>query len=336
VKSLRNMRGLFCLLSVLFESFPKVLLACCCNFLNLKMKVENMIVKSVSVTMVLSILILASCSKNNEVLNSTDVENVNSELLSEAFVAETSEMSFILLSNINDSKLGSPSSSIPDLSSIDSPLIGAAIAISGTGGMNNPQGTITIDFKTGTTDHHGVLRKGIVKITYLGRRWAAGSTHAISFSGYSRNKVMISDSTTYTITNLTADSTDVTRDFHHVLKRCQLTFPDQKTFKRNAEFIASIDFVSKTTSLKAIDATNSAEGTTRFGANFVTNITDSLFYKSQCIGSKIFLPSEGAKTITIGPSTYTIAYGGAKTCGQTVTVKVGDKSATIAVNSDGN
>lgn len=285
--------------------------------------------------MVASILILTSCSKNNEVLNSTDVENVSSELLSEAYVAEASEMSIILFNNINDSKLGSISTPIPDLSSIDSPLNVAALTISGTGGTNNPQGTITIDFKTGTTDHHGVLRKGIVKITYSGRRWAAGSTHSISFSGYARNRVTIDDGTIYTITNRT-DSLAAAREFHHVLKGCQLTFPDQKTFKRDADFIATIDFELKTVTLSVNSATDSTKGTTRYGASFVMKITKPIIYKSQCIGSKIYLPSGGAKTITVGSSTYAVAYDSTRTCSKFVTVKVGDKSATIAVNSDGN
>jgi hypothetical protein len=302
----------------------------------MEMKVENMIVKTLPVTIVACILMLASCSKNNEVLNSTDVENVSSELLSEACVAETSEMSVVIFSNVTDSQLGSTPTSILDVSSIDSLLVGATIAISGTGGMNNPQGTITIDYKKGTKDYHGVIRKGLVKIMYSGRRGAIGSTRTISFSGYSRNNVILGDSTNYTITNLTVDSTATTRDFHHKLTGCKLTFPDQKTLLRNAEFISTINFVSKATTIKPITGINCANGTTRYVADFVMNISDSLFYKPQCIGSKIYLPNSGTKSITVGSSTYTVVYGSKLTCGQTVTVKTGDKVTTIAVNSDGN
>jgi hypothetical protein len=328
------MRRLFCLLSILFESFPEVWLACRCNFfLNLEMKVEKMIVKSVSVTMVASILMVAACSKNNEILNSTDVENVSTELLSEACVAEASVMSFAIFSNFNDTQLGSTLTSIPDLTSIDSLLTGASIAISGTGGINSPQGTITIDFKTGTTDLHHVLRKGKVNIKYSGRRWAIRSSHTISFSGFSRNNVKLDDSTKYTITN--TDSSGTTRDFHHVLKGCQLIFPDKTTFKRHAEFMATIDTVSKITTLLVGDTINNG-GTTRYGARFFMNITKPVIYKSQCVGSKIYLPSEGTKSIVVGSSTYTVIYGSIKTCGQTVKITAGGKSTTITVNPDGN
>jgi len=303
------------------------------------MKVTNMIVKSLSVTVAASILMLASCSKNNE-LNSADVENVSSELLSEACVAEASEMSIVIFSNVRNSLLGSTLPSIPDLSSIDSLLTGALISISGTGGMNNPQGAISIDFKTGTTDHHGILRKGVVKINYTSRRWAPESSYSISFSGYSRNNVKIDDGTNYIIKNLSADSLAKTRDFYHVLTGCQLIFPDwksdQNTFLRNAKFVSTINFVSKTTTVSVNDTT-AISGKTRYGADFVTTIKTALIYKSQCSGSKVYLPSDGTKTITVvGSSIYAVDYSSTLTCGQTVGVKAGDKSATITVNSDGN
>jgi hypothetical protein len=297
------------------------------------MKIQNIINRPLA-TIIVSIIMLASCSKNNDALNSTDVENVSSELLSEVCVAEVSEMSLVIFSNVNDSELGSTQASIPDLSSIDSLLTGASITIAGTGGADNPQGIITIDFKTGTPDYHKVIRKGLVNIEYVGRRWATGSSRLISFSGYSRNNVKVDDSTHYLITNLT-NSSPTARDFHHVLTGCQLTFPDQTTFKRHAEFIATIDTVSKTTTLLAGDTTNNG-GTTRYGANFVMNIVSPIIYKSQCIGSKIYLPNEGTKSITVGSSKYTVVYGSTKTCGKTVKVIAGEKSSTITVNSDGN
>jgi hypothetical protein len=298
------------------------------------MKVVSM--KRVSVVIVGSFIMLASCSKNNEI-NSTEVENVSSESLSEACVAEASEMSTVILSSVNDSKLGSTPASIPDVSLIDSLLTGASIAIAGTGGMNNPQGTITIDFtKTGKKDPRGVTRKGIIKISYSGRRWAEKSSHSISFSGYSRNNVKIDDNTNYTITNLTAnsDSTATRRNFQHVLKNCTLTFPDQKTFSREAKFIARINFVSKTTKLYAIDTC--ATGITRYGEKFVVFIIDSLVYKPQCIGAKIYLPNEGIKSLTVESSKYAVIYGSTLTCSQSVMVNMRDRSAAITVNSDGN
>jgi hypothetical protein len=296
--------------------------------------------KRVLVIMVGSILILTSCSKNNETLNSTEVEIISSESLSEACVAEASEMSTVILSSLTDSQLGSTSVSIPNVvSTIDSLLVGTTITGVGTGGMNNPQGTITIDFtETGRTDLRGVMRKGIIKIKYSGRRWALGSTRSISFLGYSRNSVTLNDDTNYTITNLNAnsDSSSIRRNFQHLLENCILTFPDHKTFSRAAKFIARINFLAKTTTLYAIDTC--ASGRTRYGEKFFTSIIDSLVYKPQCIGAKMYLPNDGHKKITLGSSVYTITYSSTSTtCSQAVLVEAGDnRSATITVNSDGN
>ena len=309
------------------------------------MKIEDMASEKFSIAIIVSILIIASCSKNNEVLNSTEVEIISSESLSEACIAEASEMSFVILSNLTDSQLGSnlPSTSIPTgIYSTDSLLAGASIAVTGTGGMNNPQGTITIAFKTTTTDYikdyHGVIRKGIIKINYSGRRWALGSSRSISFSDYSRNNIIISNNTNYTITNLNAnsDSLAIRRNFQHVLKNCKLTFPDQKTFLRNTEFNARINFVAKTTTLSATNPDSTAVVTTQYGQKFVMKITDSLVYKPQCIGAKMYLPNEGIKSITSGSSTYTIDYRSTLTCSRYVNVTAGGKSTIVIINSDGN
>ncbi|HEV8513601.1 MAG TPA: hypothetical protein VGQ59_10000 [Cyclobacteriaceae bacterium] len=297
------------------------------------MKVVDM--KRLPVVIVVSVIMLASCSKNDEKLNSTEVEIVSSELLSEACVAETSEMGFVILNTLSDSQLGTAlaTESIPNFSLIDSLLMGATFAVSGTGGLDNPQGAITIDFKsTGTTDRNGVIRKGIVTINYSGRRWAVGSSRTISFSGYSRNNVKLADTTTYTIT--VKDSSKTALDFHHVLKSCVLTFPDQRSFFREADFNSRVNFKLKTTTLYANDTC--AVGRTRYGESFFSFITDSIVYRPQCIGAKMYLPNKGNKNITVGSSTYAVTYGSTLTCGRTVGVIAGDKAATITVNSDGN
>lgn len=293
--------------------------------------------KRLPLVIVVSVVMLVSCSKNDETLNSTEVEIVSSESLSEACVAETSEMGFVILNTLSDSQLGTTlaTEAIPNFSLTDTLLMGATIAVSGTGGLSNPQGAITIDFKsTGTTDRNGVIRKGVITINYSGRRWAVGSSYSISFSGYSRNNVNLADTTNYTIT--VTDSTDNARNFHHALKGCVLTFPDQRTFFREADFISSINFKSKTTTLLTSVETSDANGTTRDGTDFGTKIMAALVYKSECIGAKMYLPNEGTKNITVGSSTYTVTYGSTLTCGRTVNVTAGDKSATITVNSDGN
>jgi hypothetical protein len=293
--------------------------------------------KGLLVTMATGILIVASCSKNNDVVNSTDVQNINSESVSDAFTYETSDMCNTVLSNVTDTQLGSApvSGAIQNLGS-DPRLTGAVISVAGTGGKDSPQGTITIDYKSGAIDGNGVRRKGLITIAYNGRRWAEGSSRTISYSGYSRSNVVFYDSMTYRITNLSPDSTATPLNFHHTLVGGKLTFPDQTSIVRNADFNAAINFVAKTTTLSGNGAAHSATGTMRAGADFVMDITTPLLYETQCIASKVFLPVGGKKSITAGSSTYTVDYGDGLTCDKTITATVGGKSATISVNSDGN
>lgn len=287
--------------------------------------------------MMVVFLLLTSCLKKDEIINSSDVEIINSELLSEACVAEASQMSTVIFSGLSDPQLGSTlaAAAIPNFAAVDSLLTGAEVSVTGTGGKNNPQGTITIDFKSGTADAHGIIRKGKITITYSGRRWALGSTRTFSFSGYSRNNVIIGDTTKYKITSSTADSTATKRAFDHVLTSHALIFPDHTTFFiSEAHFKDSTDFIAKTTTLLKSDLTSDVEGTTRSGAQFTIKIKSPLVYKPQCMASKMYLPNDGEKVITVGSSDYTIGYG--STCSRTVTVTVGDKPRMITVNSDGN
>ncbi len=299
------------------------------------MKIRDMMVKRVSVASMIVVLILVSCSKNNDVLNSTDVENINSESVSDSYTNETSDMSIAVLSNVNDTQLGS-SGLISDLGYVDSRLTGAAITVSGTGGASNPQGNITVNFGTGTADPAGVIRKGLMTIMYSGRRWATGSSYTISYSGYSRNNVMFDDHMTLAITNLSPDSTATILNFHHLLTGGKLSFPDYTSILRNAEFNVAINLIAKTSTISASGLTHSATGTMRAGADFVMDITKPMVYKASCIASKVYLPVGGEKSITAGGATYKINYGDGSVCDNTVTVIDGGKSTTITVHSDGN
>lgn len=303
------------------------------------MKIKNVItMKSLSAAVVAGILILAACTKSNDVLNSNDTQNVNSESVSDSYANETSDMTNSVVANVTDTKLGSARESgvIGDLSSIDIRLTGATITVVGTGGKTNPQGTITIDFGTGKTDPKGVVRKGKIIITYSGRRWAAGSSRIISYSGYSRNNVVFDDNMTFTLTNTSTDSTGTTFNFHHVLAGGKLTFPDNTTILRTADFNVTLNFIAKTVTLSASSAAHSATGTTRAGKEYTMDINTALVYKADCLATKVYIPVGGEKTITAGLVKYVINYGDGTTCDNTVTITVGGKSATITVNADGN
>src|SRR5579859_3518717 len=180
------------------------------------MKMKNVFtMKSISAAVAAGILVLASCSKSNDVLNSGDTQNVNSESVSDSYTNETSDMASSVVNNVTNSQYGGArvAGEITGLAAKDPRLTGATIILSGTGG-STPTGTITIDFKTGVNTN-GVTRVGKIIINYSGMKGVAGSTRVITFNNYSRNNVLFDNGNTLTVTNVTDSS--ATMKFHHVL-----------------------------------------------------------------------------------------------------------------------
>ncbi len=297
--------------------------------------------KSLSAAVVAGILMLASCSKNNDVLNSGDTQNVNSESVSASSTSETADISTSVITYANDTKLNSGSRIAGTIEGvlIDGRLKGATITITPNGNStwDVPQGTITINFGTGQTDDQGIVRKGIIYIDYYGRRFKSGSWRKIRFSGYSRSNIVFDDSMTYTVTN-ESDSTATPFKFHHVLASGKLTFPDATTINRISDIHVEWNYNSATPSLSTIThkAGGTASGVTRRTKEYAMAITKDIVYKVSCLATKVYIPVSGTKTITVtGGLEYTIDYGDG-TCDNTVTITVGGKTAIITVNGDGN
>jgi hypothetical protein len=224
---------------------------------------------------------------------------------------------------------------ITGLEGIDGRLTGATITLTpdGNSTKDNPSGTITIDFGTGVNTN-GVTRKGLITITYSGRKFMQGSTRVIKFTNYSRNSVLFDNGMAYTVTNA-SDSTAGKITLHHVLAAGKLTFPDNTFITRTTDFNETLDYVAKTLTLSASTAPHSATGTTRAGKDYTTDITAPIVYKADCIASKVFIPVSGEKSVTAGLVNYKINFGDG-TCDNTVTITLLGKTATITVNADGN
>src|SRR5882672_1384601 len=128
------------------------------------MKMTNVItMKSLSATALAGILVLASCSKTSDVLNSNDVQNVNSESVADSYTNETSDMGSSVVSNVTNTQYGNGRVSatiLTGLESRDGRLAGATITLTpdGNSTKDNPSGVITIDFGAGVATN-GVTRK---------------------------------------------------------------------------------------------------------------------------------------------------------------------------------
>jgi hypothetical protein len=308
----------------------------------MKMK-KAITTKNFSAAVVAGILLLTSCAKNNDVLNSSDTQNVNSESVSDSYTSETSDMSTSVVSNVTSSQYatGRVEGEIHGLEAKDARLAGATITIvkGPNSTKDNPNGVITIDFGTTGVTTNGVTRKGKILISYSGRKDHGQSTRTLRYSGYSRNGVVFDDLMTFTITNTAAATALDSSHFNHLLTGGKLTFSDNTTILREADYNVTIDYVAKTLTLSADTGLNaklhSASGTTRAGKEYTMDINTPLVYKAECLATKVYIAVSGEKTITAGLVAYKINYGDG-VCDNTVTITVGGKSATITVDGNGN
>src|SRR5260221_4356409 len=307
------------------------------------MKTKKMFsVKTLSVVLVSSVALLYSCKRDNDILNSTDTQNVNSESVSASSSDETGDMTISAISNISDTQYngGRLATEITGLGDIDKRFAGATVTLTLSPNSNTttPQGTIIIDFKDGVTDVNGVIRKGQIIINYLGRRFANGATKIISFNGYSRNGVVFDNAMTLTLTN-ESDITAVPFKIHYVLANGKLTFPDATTILRRSDIHAGWDATAKTITHYAnvSQTVHSAGGTTRAGKEYTMDITKDLVYSfsADCLAAKVFIAVIGTKTITAGAFSYTIDYRNGS-CDNTITVTLAGKSKDITVSGNGN
>jgi hypothetical protein len=312
------------------------------------MKMKNVVtMKNLSALVVAGIFVLASCSKSDNPLTANDVQNVNSEAVSSSTASEASDLSNSVISNISDSHLAgarvSASVVITGLDGFDGRLKGATITVTGSGTKDAPQGTITIDYGTTGVTTNGVTRKGEIIIAYTGRRLQPGSTRTITFNSFSRNSIAITGSYTVTVGDTSLTSTDLTATFTHATN-LQLTFPNNETITRTANFTVVWDFIiaNPTKSTITHQAGGAATGTTRKGATYAMTITKDLVFRADCLLAGNFLPISGAKTIGVAtssgatPVVYTLDFGTGTSCNTSVTVSVNGKTKVITVSADGN
>ncbi len=294
--------------------------------------------KNIAATVVIFFVFLASCQKDSSILNATDTQNVNAESASASYANESSDMASSAVGGISTSTYnGGRISSLPvlGLGDWDDRLKCAIVTISRTGTKDAPAGTITIDFGTAGTcaDKHGVTRKGVIVITYSGRRWVPGSSYNVRLVNFYRNDTHIEGNHTLK-TQISADSLHL--QFESKLDSGKVTFGDGKFITRIHDltrewFRASLPGNDEWHTLVGGTAT----GTGKKGNTYQMQITKELVEKVSCRADKVFIPVSGTKAITEGSEQYTVDYGDG-TCDNIITVTLNGKEKQITVNAEGN
>ena len=301
----------------------------------MKNKKVNSLKLAVSVLMfAVMAIVVSSCKSNEDTFSAEDVATSSNESTAESQTSETDDIASGVL-NSNDAAPGRVEAGVDD---IRIPASCATITKVNNDG-DKKSGVITIDFGTGCTDAAKNTRKGKIIISWNGGKWfLPGSTHKITFSGYSINDVKFSDSDSRTVTNVSTTSSPLTWT---VTSNHSLTYPDgtttsrsvnlTKKWNRTATITADTWTFSQTTG-----ASVAAEGTNKKGKSYKMTITTPLVYSRSCaLSNKVFLPISGSKTITVNSKDIVFEYG-TGTCDNTFTVTVNGKTKEITAKNDGS
>ncbi|MFM7430409.1 MAG: hypothetical protein ACKO1F_10975 [Flammeovirgaceae bacterium] len=294
--------------------------------------------KAISTLAIALVLTVSSCKKDNELLDSSDTQNLNSESVSDSYSDEANDISNISIAGVSDVQYAGARTeeTITSLKDLDDRLKCATVTLTRTPNStkDNPVGSIVIDFGTGCTDARGVTRKGKIIINYVGKCFVSGSSITTTFDGYFRNDVKVEG--VHTLTNTQASLTAFPR-FTVVIAGGKLTFPDGKTITRAQNFTREWQRAANPTQDKwVILSGSSAGGTNKNGKSYTMNVTKDLVYSRECqISNKVFIAVSGTKVFVADSKTYTVDYGDGN-CDNDITVTVGGVSKTITVNADGN
>ncbi len=275
---------------------------------------------------------MISCQQN-ENLDSSITSHVQSEAVADTYQTEAQDMSSLAMTGTSETITGRSSEEsheVKGMGDMDERFKCAVVTHikdpNSTPGK--PMGTITIDFGTGCKDKHGNTRKGMIIITYSGRRFLPGSSIVTTFKDYSRNDVKVEG--THTFSNITPSKLDFPK-FQIIIAGGKLTFPDGRTVTREQNMTREWQRAANPLQDKWV-VDGKASGTNKNGKTYSMEITKSLVYSNACrLSDKAFIPVEGIKHLIVDGKDIIIDFGDG-TCDNKVNITVNgvSKEETLA------
>lgn len=173
-------------------------------------------------------------------------------------------------------------------------------------------GTITIDYGTGCVGERGNVRKGKIRIVYVGRWNLAGSSWTVTTNNYFINDVAVAG--TRVVRNV-SESEEV-QAFEITMEDGTMTFPDGAIARRIVHKRRELERDNNSI-LKRLIIYGTAEGNNRNGRGYTITILERLIYDRSC--EDVFIPVSGKKLIKHGQREITVDYGNGE-CDNTVVI----------------
>lgn len=297
---------------------------------------KNSFLKGLSGLAVVFLVFLASCSEDKFDFSSNDSQNVENEAASDSYFEDADDMATLAVSADASTASGARESAsgrggVKPAGDHRFNCATVTFEFADDNSTTTPHGYITIDFGTGCTDLRGNVRKGIIKVEFIGKRFLPNSKIITTFQEYFINGIKIEG--TRTVTNVTGSVEDHPK-FQIEVVGGKATWPDGSFATR--EVFRTREWIRGANPLLdewLVDGT--AAGTNRNGKTYQMEITKALVYKRECaFNNKIFMAVEGTKVLTVeSGKEITIDYGSGE-CDKIVTVTINGQSKTIEVKGD--
>ncbi len=298
--------------------------------------------KLLSITALSLFLFVTSCKEQDEIsFSADDNSNLQSEASADAQMEDMSDMaSVVMLADAGTSTGSRSSSASREITGIVDTRFGCATVTLEFATANNPpandppttiHGFITVDFGTGCTGPNGRVRKGKIRIEFLGKRFLPGSMIKITTEDFYVDGIRIDGERTET--NSSESNEDAPR--FTITEDVTVTFLDGSTATR----LSTRTRVWNRAANPLEDTwtvTGNASGTTRKGHEYVMTITKALVFKRSCaIASKMVIPVEGTKELVVNDKKITTDFGNGN-CDTTITITVNGRSKEITVSANGD
>jgi hypothetical protein len=279
----------------------------------------------------ISLGMLVSCEEDKIDFSPKDSNSVENETVTESYFEDVDDMSTMAVSADGSTSTGSRESGAgrsgvkPSDSRFACATITFEFAADNT--LIAPHGYIIIDFgSSGCADAYGNVRKGMVMIEFIGKRFMSNSQIVTTLMGYSINDIKIEGKRT--VTNLSA-SLEVSPKFSIVVQGGKATWPDgtfaTRETNRTVEWVRAVNPLND-----ELVVTGNATGSNRFGDTFVMEITSPLVYKRTCVATSGRIAVEGSKVLTVNDKEINVDYG-TGTCDRMITVTIEGVSKEIEI-----
>ena len=193
--------------------------------------------------------------------------------------------------------------------------------------------TITIDFGEGCEGPGGVVRKGIIFITYDGRRFLPGSQWTVTFREFFVDDKQIEG--LRTVTNI-SESILANPAFHITLVGGKITWPDGTFATREVDKVrvwvrADNPLLDEYHILMG----SVTSGTNKNAVNYNTEVLTDLVYKKFCRGDRrLRVPVQGTKQVVYGDRNCVVDFGDGE-CDSIVEVTCGSETTTYDLTEQG-